>query len=103
MPYTIRQVTADGNGDVDAAMAISVQCSGCEKKLKVKDELAGMRVKCPSCGQVIVIPAVRPASQPKAPIPSPGELAAATKAKPIALPLPFNRTSEAVGRGTLVA
>ncbi len=37
-------------------MPISVQCPGCGKKLKAKDELAGKRVKCPSCGQVLGIP-----------------------------------------------
>jgi DNA-directed RNA polymerase subunit RPC12/RpoP len=47
-------------------MSISVQCPGCEKKLKTKDELAGKRVKCPGCGQVILVPAAQPASQPKA-------------------------------------
>jgi len=39
-------------------MSISVQCPGCEKKLKAKDELAGKRVKCPGCGQLLVVPRV---------------------------------------------
>ena len=37
-------------------MSIRVQCSGCEKTLKAKDEWAGRRVKCPQCGQAVVIP-----------------------------------------------
>ena len=55
-------------------MSISVQCPGCEKKLKVKDELAGKRVKCPNCAQVVVVPSVRSASlQSTAPNPSPSK------------------------------
>ena len=51
-------------------MSIGVQCPGCDKKLKTKDELAGKRVKCPSCGQAIVIPVAHPASQVNAPVES---------------------------------
>lgn len=40
-------------------MAISIQCPGCKKKLKAKDELAGKRVKCPGCGQSIAISATQ--------------------------------------------
>jgi len=36
-------------------MTISVECSACKKKLKAKDELAGKRAICPSCGQTIVV------------------------------------------------
>ena len=36
-------------------MSISVQCPGCEKKLKAKDNLAGKQVKCPGCGQIPVL------------------------------------------------
>ncbi len=43
-------------------MSISVQCPGCEKKLKAKDELVGKRVKCPGCGELLVVPRVPPAS-----------------------------------------
>jgi hypothetical protein len=41
-------------------MAISVQCPGCEKRLKTRDELAGKRVKCPGCGQSVLVPAAHP-------------------------------------------
>ena len=37
-------------------MAISIECSGCKKRLQVKDAMAGKRGKCPSCGQTIVVP-----------------------------------------------
>jgi ribosomal protein S27E len=38
-------------------MALSVQCGQCGKEFRVKDELAGKRVKCSACGQPIAIPA----------------------------------------------
>jgi len=38
-------------------MPISVTCDGCGKSLKVKDEWAGKRGKCPGCGKTFAIPA----------------------------------------------
>jgi len=32
-------------------------CGGCGNKLKVKKELAGKKVKCPKCGEVMLVPA----------------------------------------------
>src|SRR5262249_28510292 len=29
----------------------------CEKKMKVRDDLVGRRVKCPGCGQAVAVPA----------------------------------------------
>jgi hypothetical protein len=37
-------------------MPILVSCK-CGKKLRLKDELAGKRVKCPGCGQCLAVPA----------------------------------------------
>ncbi len=37
-------------------MPILLSC-GCGKKLRVKDELAGKRVKCPDCAKVLLVPA----------------------------------------------
>jgi hypothetical protein len=37
---------------------ISVQCPACQKKLKARDDLAGKRIKCPACGQPVLIPSV---------------------------------------------
>lgn len=45
---------------------IAFSCDKCDKQLKVKDELAGKKVKCPGCGQIVVAPvltAVSPAPQ----------------------------------------
>jgi hypothetical protein len=36
-------------------MAIEVQCS-CGTRLKVKDQLAGKKIKCPSCQAVLLVP-----------------------------------------------
>ncbi|MEK7310101.1 MAG: zinc-ribbon domain-containing protein, partial [Planctomycetota bacterium] len=38
-------------------MPVSFKC-GCGKSLRVKDEFAGKKVKCPSCNQVIVTPEI---------------------------------------------
>jgi hypothetical protein len=37
-------------------MTISFTCPSCEHRLKVKDELAGRKVKCPSCGGGVLVP-----------------------------------------------
>lgn len=46
-------------------MAIIVQC-GCGKRLKVRDELAGRRVRCPACDRAVVVPAASAMAQPEA-------------------------------------
>lgn len=38
-------------------MPIPIKCPGCGKALRVKDEFAGKRGNCPSCGAVLVVPA----------------------------------------------
>jgi hypothetical protein len=38
-------------------VAISFACPSCEHRLKVKDELAGRKVKCPGCGNGVSVPA----------------------------------------------
>jgi hypothetical protein len=45
-------------------MSISVQCPGCGKKLKAKDELAGKRIRCPACGKAFAHPGPSAAEQP---------------------------------------
>ncbi|MBC8116611.1 MAG: hypothetical protein H7062_19635 [Candidatus Saccharimonas sp.] len=37
-------------------MSIRASCDSCGKQLKVRDEAAGKRVKCPDCGSVVQIP-----------------------------------------------
>src|SRR5947208_2266708 len=48
-------------------MPIHIACEGCGSRLKVGDGLAGRKVKCPKCGNIIdtaVAPAPRPTSRP---------------------------------------
>jgi predicted Zn finger-like uncharacterized protein len=37
-------------------MAITVVCDNCGKEFKVKDELAGKKIKCPACQTVLTVP-----------------------------------------------
>jgi len=39
-------------------MPISLVCSNCEKNLKIPDEMAGKKVRCPACKTVLTVPAV---------------------------------------------
>ena len=48
-------------------MPIRVKCEKCKKTLSVKDHLAGKKIKCPVCQNVVAVPAAPP---PKAPAPS---------------------------------
>ena len=47
-------------------------CDSCNKQLQVKEEFAGKKVKCPACGQPLVVPALAttPASQEDRIVPS---------------------------------
>jgi predicted Zn finger-like uncharacterized protein len=38
-------------------MPVTLTCSGCNSSLKVRDDLAGKKVKCPRCAHLIVVPA----------------------------------------------
>ena len=51
-------------------MAISVTCA-CGKQFKVKDELAGKRGKCSSCGQVLSIPTLASSADQEKATPAP--------------------------------
>ena len=46
---------------------LTFTCTACQKKLSVKEELAGKKVKCPGCGAVMAVPAPVPAGGPKSP------------------------------------
>src|SRR4051812_1508651 len=67
-------------------MSISLQCTNCGKTSKAKEELAGKRVKCPACGQVIMVSAVCPPSQTTATSALPGKLPDDNTGKPPAPP-----------------
>lgn len=57
-------------------MPIEISCNSCNKRLRVPDNAAGKRVKCPQCQTVLSVPATGAASSP-APAP-----VAATKSTP---------------------
>ncbi|GEM_PF-5438137 len=72
-------------------MAIAFSCA-CGKTLKAKDEWAGKKIKCPSCGQAVKIPAgggdspsraARPSSKSAAARPPSGGPKTAKKAVPV--------------------
>lgn len=52
-------------------MPIGVSCKTCEKTIRVRDDLAGKRIKCPGCGQVLAVPAG--AGSPRATAPGAAE------------------------------
>jgi len=78
---------------------ISFPCPQCTKPLKVKDELAGKRVKCPACGQPIAVPAASENltaagtdAGKRSPVPVSGPISGAERTlppkSPVALPVP---------------
>lgn len=76
-------------------MAIRVACKGCGAKLNAKDELAGKKVKCPSCGAPIRLPGAGASgsgetSKEAAPAkkPRPAEAGAPAAERPKAAPKP---------------
>src|SRR4051794_4199441 len=38
-------------------MPVTLTCSGCNSSLRVRDDLAGKKVKCPRCAHLILVPA----------------------------------------------
>lgn len=63
---------------------IACVCPKCSKPLKVKDDLAGKKVKCPGCGHAVPVPA---------PTPAPA-LSGSGKQTPVPLPSPESSDSE---------
>ena len=48
--------TPPPNSLQQGAAMMTVCCPACQKKLAIKDEWAGTKVKCPGCGQVVAAP-----------------------------------------------
>jgi hypothetical protein len=70
---------------------ISVACPGCARKLSVKEELAGKRVKCSQCGQVLEVVVPQPAAaRTEDPTVPPQSPARGVKAGPVPGGLPAN-------------
>jgi hypothetical protein len=50
---------------------IQTECKGCGQKLKLADDMAGKRARCPSCGDPVKVPGASPAvSSPDRPVSS---------------------------------
>ncbi len=67
-------------------MPITVVCGQCQQTLRVGDEHAGKRGKCPKCQSIVPIPADQPASTNNAVQAAPPVRAAAPKVAPTAAP-----------------
>src|SRR5581483_9248684 len=68
---------------------ICFECPGCSRQIKVKDELAGKKGKCPGCGMLITgptasqkLPAVVPQAGKVSPAPGPRPMGDNTRALP---------------------
>jgi DNA-directed RNA polymerase subunit RPC12/RpoP len=46
----------DGEAKPDATSSVSFPCSRCGKQLKARPELAGKKLRCPGCGEPVVVP-----------------------------------------------
>jgi hypothetical protein len=58
-------------------MVLSIACEGCQKPLRIREEFAGKRVKCPACGHVQVAAApeqTAPVAETPLPPPPPPRL-----------------------------
>jgi predicted Zn finger-like uncharacterized protein len=49
------------------AMPIATQCTKCEAKFRLADQMAGKKVKCPKCGQILAVPKLDPEESPAEP------------------------------------
>ena len=58
-----RRLSAGGTQQSTTQGSVSVPCPECGRKLRIKAELAGKKVKCPQCGKAIVAP--QPTRPPK--------------------------------------
>src|SRR5437016_5938833 len=45
----------------EVAFMITFDCLGCGKGLRMKDEFAGRKAKCPKCGGMVLVPMLSPA------------------------------------------
>jgi hypothetical protein len=76
-------------------MPIRVKCESCKKTLSVKDHLAGKKIKCPVCQNVVVVPMASPTKEPSgakgpiAPKKDPPAGAAPKKPAPTSQPAPI--------------
>src|SRR2546423_214954 len=66
-------------------MPIPFSCPECDKQLRVKDELAGKKIKCPGCAETIAVPDDEPPTNGKVKAVHKGSQETSAK-KPVAKP-----------------
>jgi hypothetical protein len=80
---------------------IEFQCPGCNRRLRVKDEAAGRKARCPGCRQIVQIPAAGAEEElvllDEGPA-APGAPGPAPAAPPPAAPPPLNIDETPVGQ-----
>jgi DNA-directed RNA polymerase subunit RPC12/RpoP len=45
----------------NVSMPIEFHCAGCQKQLRVQDDAAGKRARCPQCGAIVEVPSAKSA------------------------------------------
>ncbi|MEZ6087460.1 MAG: hypothetical protein R3C05_05410 [Pirellulaceae bacterium] len=50
-------IAAGAGADLRLPEKIAIECPGCQRSLKLASTLAGKRIKCPQCQQVVAVPA----------------------------------------------
>jgi ribosomal protein S27E len=79
-------------------MPLTVTCPGCKSQLRVRDEYAGKKLKCPRCAVVVAVPSGEAA--PEAPTPLEVVEEHVAEALPVARALPPRDEPEtAIGEG----
>lgn len=54
--FVLRRRPTRARVPVPKSMSISFACSGCARKITVKAELAGKKIKCPKCRESVLVP-----------------------------------------------
>ena len=49
-------------------MTTTMNCPGCQTPLRVRDDMAGKKIKCPRCAHVVTVPASEEATVEEAPV-----------------------------------
>ncbi len=72
-------------------MPIEIQCAGCGQRIRVGDEHAGKKARCPACGTISQVPSGIEPTAPAPGVPSPAQVEPA-KTMPAAGGTPFAGT-----------
>jgi prepilin-type processing-associated H-X9-DG protein len=87
-------------------MAIALTCPSCARELKVKDELAGRKIKCPGCATILVVPGTKAESETritaKKPSPVPAAADDADDTEDVERPKNKKKKKAAGNRGLII-